>query len=740
VFGVSSHEGLSYFVMQFIEGRGLDQVIADYRSRIEDRGSKIEDRKEAAQDPAPRSSILDPRSAARIGLQAAEAMAYAHQRGILHRDIKPSNLLVDGGGTVWVTDFGLAKLVEQDDGRRPAEETVGTLRYMAPERFQGQSDVRSDVYSLGLTLYEMLTLRPAFDALDRSRLIQQVTQEVPRAPRQFNRGIPQDLEMVVLRAMAREPEQRYASAGELAEDLRRFLEDRPVQARRVSQAERLWRWCRRNPAVAGLTALAASLLVLVAVSTSVGYVQTREALRREKEQGQEAIDERLRAEANLELALRAFEEISAEVTHGDVPPTPDPALGAAHVPPAPPVISPEAAALLNNLLKFYEQFGESNHSNRRVQREIVRANRRVGDIQQQLGQFDKAEAAYRRALALAEEQARDPAAQDEGTLLAASLQNELGLVLEATGRYAEAEKAHRQALTMLAVPIRKELLSAAWRFELARSYTLLGSLLAKTGRFAEIEANHRSALRLLNQLRQEDSKNAEYRLAQAHSNRQLYFALVVKGKHRESFGVLEKAVTLLEKLAKDFPAEPDYRYELVEVLMQLPPMGWGPESNERMEKQLRRATDLAQELVKAYPAVPQYQALLGRALHKLGFYFQMSRHADEAEKYYREAVGMQRKLGDQFPSVPFYQLYRAEACEALGRALLRGDQLSEACSLMEEAISSQQTFVKAVPGNFYGRMVLANEYTALAEARRRQGDTDQSREASRRAEEVKKGR
>ena len=166
---------------------------------------------------------------------------------MLHRDIKPANLLLDLKGTVWVTDFGLAKAKESADLTQEGE-IVGTLRYMAPERFDGAGDHRADIYALGLTLYEMLTLRPAFDTENRPKLIEQVVEANPPTPRSINPAVPRDLETVALKAIARDPAERYQNADELADDLRRFVEDRPVRARRATQTEQLWRWCRRNPA------------------------------------------------------------------------------------------------------------------------------------------------------------------------------------------------------------------------------------------------------------------------------------------------------------------------------------------------------------------------------------------------------------------------------------------------------------------------------------------------------------
>ena len=158
------------------------------------------------------------RSVARIGVDVAEALEYAHQQGILHRDIKPSNLLLDAQGQVWITDFGLAKAQDSDELTRTGD-IVGTLRYMAPERFNGWSDPRSDVYALGATLYELLTLRPAFEESDRVKLIEQVLHESPAPLRQLDRRIPRDLETIVLKAMAKEPGERYATAGQTGRGL-----------------------------------------------------------------------------------------------------------------------------------------------------------------------------------------------------------------------------------------------------------------------------------------------------------------------------------------------------------------------------------------------------------------------------------------------------------------------------------------------------------------------------------------
>jgi WD40 repeat protein/tRNA A-37 threonylcarbamoyl transferase component Bud32 len=221
------------------------------------------------------------RSVAQIGQQVAAALAYAHARGVVHRDVKPSNLLLDGSGVVWVGDFGLAKT--EDDGLTNPGDIVGTLRYMAPERFRGECDVRADVYALGLTLYELLVLRPAFAESDRLRLIERIKNEEPPRPRALDPRVPRDLETVVLKAIHKEPQQRYPSADDLAEDLRRFLGDEPIKARRAAVPERIVRWARRHKGEAALLAVLALILVAATAASGVGVLLLRAAEGREHE-------------------------------------------------------------------------------------------------------------------------------------------------------------------------------------------------------------------------------------------------------------------------------------------------------------------------------------------------------------------------------------------------------------------------------------------------------------------------
>ena len=250
-------------------------------------------------------------SVATIGQQVADAMQYAHEQGILHRDIKPSNLLLDLRGTTWVTDFGLAKATDQQDITHTGD-VLGTLRYMPPEAFEGKSDARGDVYSLGLTMYELLAFEPAFNKRDRHQLIKQVTSESPQRLDRLNPAIPRDLVTIVHKAIERDAAHRYQSAEELSEDLQRFVEDEPIKARRISVVERFSRWSRRNKALAAsLITIAGLVLVgLIGSTVAAGYFRQEQhktaierdnakAARAEADQARDA-QEQLRIAADLD--------------------------------------------------------------------------------------------------------------------------------------------------------------------------------------------------------------------------------------------------------------------------------------------------------------------------------------------------------------------------------------------------------------------------------------------------------
>jgi serine/threonine protein kinase/WD40 repeat protein len=231
------------------------------------------------------------KSVAHIGLHVADALAYAHHQGVLHRNVKPSNLLLDPTGGVWLTDFGLAKTADEDN-LTDTGHVVGTLRYMAPEMFSGRADARSDVYALGVTLYEMLALRPAYAEADHAKLVSEILGGSPPRLRTLDPHIPRDLETIVHKTIDREPSHRYQSAAHLVADLERFLGDEPIKARPLCVIARCARWCRRNPGIATLTAAVALLLLVVGIG-GVSWAIHAEAARRQTATAEDVATHRL---------------------------------------------------------------------------------------------------------------------------------------------------------------------------------------------------------------------------------------------------------------------------------------------------------------------------------------------------------------------------------------------------------------------------------------------------------------
>ncbi|HXG10421.1 MAG TPA: serine/threonine-protein kinase [Gemmataceae bacterium] len=287
-----------YLVSDFVEGLTLADVLSSRRPT--------------------------PREAAQLIADLADALQYAHEHGVIHRDIKPSNIMLEVAtpptaagatpafllGTPRLMDFGLAKREAGETTVTMEGQVLGTPAYMSPEQARGEShtvDGRTDIYSLGVILYQLLTGELPFRGTTRM-LLHQVLHEEPRPPRKLNDHIPRDLETICLKAMAKEPGRRYQTARELAEDLRRFLAGEPIKARPVGRAERLWRWCRRNPRVAGLTGAVALLLVLIAVGASIAAALLRQERNRIQNVNEQLVRQYQQTDAERQRAEQAERE------------------------------------------------------------------------------------------------------------------------------------------------------------------------------------------------------------------------------------------------------------------------------------------------------------------------------------------------------------------------------------------------------------------------------------------------
>lgn len=752
VFGVGEEEGFHYYVMQYIDGVGLDAVISLVaRSAIHQEtpgpaaGTPVNAIAEATvqqlvgKGGAVKGELGQTywQNVARIGLQAAEALNHAHAQGVLHRDIKPANLLLDTQGTLWLADFGLAKAAQSDE-LSLSKDIVGTLRYMAPEQFQGRTDARSDLYSLGLSLYELLALRPAYDETDQSRLLQRIAQgPPPPAPRASHPEVPRDLETIILKAMSPDAAARYPSAAEMADDFRCFLEDRPIHARRASMAEQLGRWCRRNKSLAGLTGATLSLLVTVAVVASVGYARTRNAL--------------AKAEANAQLAEEALDRMFDRFSSTRVRIQPQFGVTAAGGQslelPSPPVLSKEAAALLEEMLPFYDRLAQQTGNGARLRAGTAEANRRVGAIRQRLGQFDEAIKAYRQAITLYEALRDDSPNNPRLKLELARLENALGQVYTCRRQPAEAQAAHRAALALLQADDTARSLSTAMRFELARTDYYLGTQERPSpaanprqeGRPAPMSTEQRDrlaqAVDLLKGLAASSPANPEYQhlLALCY----LEGAMVDDANGPEPRGGAERAIEILEVLVRAFPSIPDYAHDLSEAYVRIhiprPPIP--AEVQGVIADRFGKALALIEKLVAAHPDVPEFVAAQARMYDKFGAFQRQTERWAEAETNFRKAITVQMPLVKKLPDVPHYALWLATFQIALADALLHQDRPDTARAELEETMVTLSRYSEQKPAMPAPHDLLALAHSKLAVALRQLAEPAGADEAERKAEQ-----
>ena len=508
IHAVGCDRGVHYYAMQFVEGRSLADLVreirrgaakppdADFELAGDRPAGRPADADPTASEPSPtaeapkepsgssRSSrdLAPARSAARLGIQAAEALEHAHGLGVLHRDIKPANLLVESSGHLWVADFGLARFGADSDLTRTGD-LLGTLRYMSPEQVAARRvvvDHRTDIYSLGATLYELLTARPAFDGQDRQELLRRIASEDPTPPRQLDPTIPRDLETIVLKAMAKEPEGRYATALDLAEDLRRFLADEPIRARRPGPAERLAKWAKRHRVA--LASAAAALVIAMAVGSALLWHQHGQTIR-EKERTWRAYEQNRKI---LDLVFSKQEQVNMKamglITQANMK-----GLG-------------DDGAYVGMVRDFYQDMIKQAGDDPDTAELKARSYHLVGFCRMVLGDIAGAEEAYRRAVELFEELlARGGDSPSMAWLLASTL-NDRGQLLwivgdrpgldpgQAAARKSQSEADYRRATTLRREAMTRLTPDAMELGSLASAQLELAGHLDEDGRHAEAEA------------------------------------------------------------------------------------------------------------------------------------------------------------------------------------------------------------------------------------------------------------
>jgi tetratricopeptide (TPR) repeat protein len=657
------------------------------------------------------------------GEQAAEALEHAHGLGIVHRDVKPANLLVDGRGNLWVTDFGLARTVS-DAGLTLSGDILGTLRYMSPEQAlarHGVVDHRTDLYALGATLYELLTGRPAVEGQDRQDIMNRIAGEEPRAPRTLNRAMPADLETIVLKALAKEPAERYATARELAVDLRRFLDNRPIQARRAGLMQRGARWVRRHKSIV-VAGVGTGLVLVVLLVTGLLWHnrQLWTAAEREHTQAEEIRRERDSAEEERRWARRAVDDMYTQVAERWLQGRPR--------------LQPVQCEFLEKALQFYGRAADQAGDDPEVRTGVASASYRLGKIQLALARHGEAQESFRRAAGLFEglavefpdkaayrrdlgccwqglgqahqatghsreaadsyrqaadhmrRLAREFPDRPEYQSLLGGVQEGLAMVLAETAKAAEAEQTYGEARDGLRALVKAFPDRPEYRIQLAGVASNLGNLLAKTGRPERAEVSYREALSGLEKLSAEFPREPDYRERWAYNLANLGSVLTRGRRLAEAELVLRQGAGLLEKLAAESPDVPDYQWELGCALDNLVLVLKYQDRLPQAEACSAHAVGALQRLAARFPAVPNYRKDLGQAESNRGRLLARMNRPEEAEAAYRRAAAVQGKLVGEFPGIPSHREELAKTYSSLV-ALLRGcGRLPEAETVQAEAL------------------------------------------------------
>lgn len=652
------------------------------------------------------------RNIARLTSKVADALDYAHQSGVLHRDIKPSNLLLDQTGTIWVADFGLA-FREDLEGQTQTGELLGTLRYMAPEQFVAKADSRSDIYSLGLTLFELLTLRPALEAPKR-RVLDPTKYSQLEFTVSERQVIPRDLQTIVLKASALEPENRYERAKDFQEDLERFLDDLPILARRESPIESAMRWIRRNPAIASLAASLFGLLVAIATilglwnrqqrqtldELKLAYIASANSLVDRTKALEQANTESQRARQNMDLALEAFSTITENIASRgrslEIQGLDEAGLETDGFADA--VLTQADVELLKSLQNFFDRFAEENATDLRFDAAISR--RRVGEIENKIGRYDQAAESLRRAIAEFEAvRNKDQAEQDKQRVLNEEVQARkelIGLhsrrdqfpraieemenlreVLKKNPEFATSEEGRFGLASAL-----ESLCSGSARLALDRSLNdrnlndrrrrLFSPFFNRPGpwvpeipipmaqRLERDLAYNAQAVELLDGLSQQYPLQSKYRLGLARNHRdrmRMYRLLGLQSEFEKSLG---KASEIFQDLLSKNPTSAVLKYELANLYASS--LMHPSVDGNRLEEAIR----LVQESLQEHPGVPEYQTLYASLLARSAWTMpagidpaaerQFERVENGINKL-QQSIAIHQGLVDRFPEIQVYAIH-----------------------------------------------------------------------------------
>lgn len=731
VYTVGCEQGIHFFAMQYIEGQSLAALLRKRRDDSDEEKTETP----PTPSPTPTSSLASleiadsihtreyQQAVARVGVQAADALEHAHRQGVIHRDIKPANLLLDGHGVLWLTDFGLARY-PCDVGLTQSGDVIGTLPYMSPEQASAQHnllDQRTDVYALGATLYELLTLEPPFAGGDRQQLLRQIAEQEPRPPRSLNPAIPADLNTILLKTLEKNPADRYGTARELGEDLQRFLDDQPIRALRPSWGHRLRNWSRRHRTLVGAAAaclmLAVGLLTLSTLWIWEHHLRTQDAY-------EAKLREQVQIRENLDRSLQLLEEVFLQSAENRLLREADRERADQQI--------------LEKGLRFYQEFVARNATNSTVRYQTAKAHFRVAYIYKHLGRLADAEKAYDEAILLWERLATDyprflqlrqdlanalhmrasvrclrgqpdAAAADmerEEQLLRhfvekfpeilvyhgalAACRNNRSLFLYNRGQLAQADALIRSYLPPLQQLSAEHPYDQTLQSEVASAHAMQGRVLASLGQAAQAENAYRTALRLVPEQTDSRPKATAYALKRASLHHQFAVLLRLQGRLQEARQAHETARAAFQQLVVDFPNMPDLHKELAEVNDQYGLLLVALGERSVAEDAFRQATDVLERLTKAFPERHEYRMSLASSWNNLGILFERSQRPREAEKAYENAADGYAALVANHPQAPIYQHHAGGVFNNLARIVQRHGDFDKAQALFETALHHQR--------------------------------------------------